>query len=41
MVADDSYAGSATFSKLENKLYEIFGTQYVLPAHQARQTHEN
>ncbi|MCL2475491.1 tryptophanase [Candidatus Bathycorpusculum sp.] len=36
MVADDSYAGSATFSKLENKLEEIFGTKYVLPAHQGR-----
>lgn len=36
MVADDSYAGSATFSKLESKLCEIFGTKYVLPAHQGR-----
>ncbi|MDR0492668.1 MAG: tryptophanase [Nitrososphaerota archaeon] len=36
MIADDSYAGSATFSKLENKLEEIFGTKYVLPAHQGR-----
>jgi tryptophanase len=36
MIADDSYAGSATFSRLENKLQEIFGTKYVLPAHQGR-----
>jgi len=36
MVADDSYAGSSTYSKLENKLLEIFGTQYFLPAHQGR-----
>jgi tryptophanase len=36
MVADDSYAGSATFTKLENKIQEIFGKQYFLPAHQGR-----
>jgi tyrosine phenol-lyase len=36
MEADDSYAGSETFTKLENKLTEIFGTKYFLPAHQGR-----
>ena len=36
MVADDSYAGSATFTKLESKIQEIFGTKYFLPAHQGR-----
>ncbi|HWP95642.1 MAG TPA: tryptophanase [Syntrophomonadaceae bacterium] len=36
MVADDSYAGSATFSKLENKNQELFGKKYFLPAHQGR-----
>ena len=36
MVADDSYAGSATFTRLEDKLREIFGTQFFLPAHQGR-----
>lgn len=36
MVADDSYAGSATFTKLENKVNEMFGTTYFLPAHQGR-----
>ncbi len=36
MEADDSYAGSETFTKLENKLTEIFGTDYFLPAHQGR-----
>ena len=36
MVADDSYAGSATHAKLEHKLTEIFGTKYFLPAHQGR-----
>lgn len=36
MTADDSYAGSATFTRMENKLEEIFGTKYFLPAHQGR-----
>lgn len=36
MIADDSYAGSATFTRLEDKVNEIFGTSYFLPAHQGR-----
>ena len=36
MVADDSYAGSATFEKLESKIQEIFGKKYFLPVHQGR-----
>lgn len=36
LVCDDSYAGSATFTRLENKVNEIFGTNYFLPAHQGR-----
>ena len=36
LLADDSYAGSETFYKLESKLTEIFGTKYFLPAHQGR-----
>lgn len=36
MVADDSYAGSQTFTKLENKVREIFGKELFLPAHQGR-----
>jgi tryptophanase len=36
MEADDSYAGSETFTKLENKITEIFGTKFFLPAHQGR-----
>lgn len=36
MEADDSYAGSETFTKMEKKLNEIFGKQFFLPAHQGR-----
>ena len=36
MVADDSYAGSETFYRLEAKIQEIFGTKYFLPTHQGR-----
>jgi len=36
MTADDSYAGSATFTRLEDKIREIFGTEFFLPAHQGR-----
>ncbi|MGE5679027.1 MAG: tryptophanase, partial [Pseudomonadota bacterium] len=36
LIADDSYAGSETFVRLENKLREIFGMEYFLPAHQGR-----
>ena len=36
LIADDSYAGSATYTRLENKLQEIFGLPYFLPAHQGR-----
>ncbi|WP_100065830.1 tryptophanase [Miniphocaeibacter massiliensis] len=35
-IADDSYAGSATFTRLEDKVREIFGMKYFLPAHQGR-----
>lgn len=36
MQADDSYAGSETFTRLESTLEEIFGTKYFLPTHQGR-----
>ncbi len=36
LLADDSYAGSETFTRLEDKIKEIFGTEYFLPAHQGR-----
>ena len=36
MVADDSYAGSATYTRLADKLQDIFGMDYFLPAHQGR-----
>lgn len=34
--ADDSYAGSETFNRLQQKLEEIFGMKYYLPTHQGR-----
>ena len=34
--ADDSYAGSATFYRLEKALRHIFATEFFLPAHQGR-----
>ena len=36
MQADDSYAGSETFYRLEKVLQDVFGTKYFLPAHQGR-----
>ncbi len=36
LVADDSYAGSMTFTRLEKKVHELFGTRFFLPAHQGR-----
>ncbi|MDR2565678.1 MAG: tryptophanase [Bifidobacteriaceae bacterium] len=36
LLADDAYAGSATFTRLHSKLKELFGMQYFLPAHQGR-----
>ena len=36
MHADDSYAGSETYIRLEDKIKEIFGKEYFLPAHQGR-----
>jgi len=34
--ADDSYAGSETFYRLEATLKDMFGVKYFLPAHQGR-----
>ncbi|MBQ7333767.1 MAG: tryptophanase [Clostridia bacterium] len=34
--ADDAYAGSETFYRMQKKLEEIFGIKYLLPAHQGR-----
>ncbi|MCL1903534.1 MAG: tryptophanase [Oscillospiraceae bacterium] len=34
--ADDSYAGSATFYRLEKALQHVFEMEYFLPAHQGR-----
>jgi len=36
MQADDSYAGSETFYRLEKVLKDVFGMKYFLPAHQGR-----
>ncbi|MCL2814265.1 MAG: tryptophanase, partial [Oscillospiraceae bacterium] len=36
MTADDSYAGSETFYRLEAQIQKFFGMQYFLPAHQGR-----
>ena len=36
MQADDSYAGSETFYRLESVLQDIFQMKYFLPAHQGR-----
>ncbi|MBN1143588.1 MAG: tryptophanase [Bacteroidales bacterium] len=36
MQADDAYAGSQSFYKMEEALREVFGKHYVLPAHQGR-----
>lgn len=34
--ADDSYAGSETFFRLENAIQKMFNTPFFLPAHQGR-----
>jgi len=36
LLADDSYAGSETYFRLESKVKEIFGMNYFLPTHQGR-----
>ncbi|MDR1853004.1 MAG: tryptophanase, partial [Propionibacteriaceae bacterium] len=36
LLADDAYAGSATFERLHAKLQDFFGLKYFLPAHQGR-----
>jgi tryptophanase len=34
--ADDAYAGSQSFYRMEAALQEVFGKKYILPAHQGR-----
>ncbi|NLW16456.1 MAG: hypothetical protein GX033_02190 [Firmicutes bacterium] len=36
LIADDSYAGSETYFRLEQKVKELFNFPYFLPAHQGR-----
>ena len=35
-LADDSYAGSASYTKLEKAIQEVFNQKYFLPVHQGR-----
>lgn len=35
-LADDSYAGSASYSKLEKAVQDVFNQKYYLPVHQGR-----
>ncbi|MDP4291119.1 MAG: tryptophanase [Bacteroidota bacterium] len=36
MHADDAYAGSQSFYKMEKAIQDVFGKKYVLPVHQGR-----
>lgn len=36
MVADDAYAGSSSFTRMQEAVREVFGLQHVLPVHQGR-----
>ncbi len=36
LIADDAYAGSATYTRLYDKLVELFGMDFFLPTHQGR-----
>ena len=36
MVADDAYAGSASFDRLQQAVLDVFGTPFFLPVHQGR-----
>jgi tryptophanase len=36
MAADDSYAGSSSYSKLEKAVNDVFNQKYFLPVHQGR-----
>lgn len=34
--ADDAYAGSQSFARMQEAVHEVFGKKYVLPVHQGR-----
>ncbi|MDR2980668.1 MAG: tryptophanase [Puniceicoccales bacterium] len=38
MQADDAYAGSQSFVRLQSAVEDVFGKKYLLPAHQGRAT---
>lgn len=36
MLADDAYAGSQSYERMEKQVLEMFGKQFILPVHQGR-----
>jgi len=36
MIADDTYAGCTSFTRLEKAVHDIIGKKYVIPSHQGR-----
>lgn len=36
MIADDAYAGSQSYVRMEKRVREMFGKEYILPVHQGR-----
>jgi tyrosine phenol-lyase len=36
MLADDAYAGSQSYDRLEARVLDLFGKQFILPVHQGR-----
>ena len=36
MVADDAYAGSQSYDRMEKQVLSMFGKEYILPVHQGR-----
>lgn len=36
MMADDAYAGSQSYDRMEERVLDLFGKQFILPVHQGR-----